>query len=253
MLELTPVQLAALAGWLPAERPGPLVASHVLVTGQGRAWADRWPAPRALLAETGGNYALAGDAAAFQPDDLAGLAGYIDAPAAFLPLLRAAHPGLVNWPRLIAALPAEADLAPEHFPLPAGASLRPLGPADEPALAGLSADLRWIANTWGGAAGLAGSGCAWGAFVAGRLASVAGSFFVGRAFEDIGVVSEPEFRGQGLSPACAAAVCRAVRARGRTPSWSTSSDNGASQRVAEKLGFARQRTDWLYVTAGEEL
>ncbi len=55
------------------------------------------------------------------------------------------------------------------------------------------------------------------------------------------------FRGRGLSPACAARVIADIRARGRTPSWSTSRDNTASRRVAEKLGFARHRDDVLYV------
>ena len=170
-------------------------------------------------------------------------------------LLRAACPGLVAWPRVIAALPAGADLDPARFaPLaPRGALVRPLQPADAEALAGLSDDLRWIGKTWGGLAGLASSGRAWGAFVAGRLASVAGTFFAGQEFEDIGVVTEPALRGQGLNTACAAGLCRDIRRRGGTPSWSTSADNPASQRVAEKLGFAWQRTDWLYVTASEVL
>ncbi len=40
---------------LPPERPGPLIAQHLLATGNGSSLADRWPAPRALLVETGGN------------------------------------------------------------------------------------------------------------------------------------------------------------------------------------------------------
>jgi predicted GNAT family acetyltransferase len=95
--------------------------------------------------------------------------------------------------------------------------------------------------------GLAASGFAWGAFVAGQLAAVACPFFVGERYEDIGVVTEPKFRGLGLSTACAHALCGDIRARERQPSWSTSPDNTASLRVAEKLGFAVQRYDLLYV------
>jgi len=80
---------------------------------------------------------------------------------------------------------------------------------------------------------------------------VAGTFFAGAQYEDIGVVTEPGFRRRGLNTACAAALCRDVRARGHTPSWSTSADNLASLRVAEKLGFVRHRSDVLIVTGVE--
>jgi predicted GNAT family acetyltransferase len=111
----------------------------------------------------------------------------------------------------------------------------------------LSPQSFWIAKTWGGPAGLAASGAAWGAFVDGRLVSVACTFFMGERYEEIGVVTEPEHRGQGLSVACTRALCLAIFARGRRPSWTTSPDNTASVRVAEKLGFRLDRHDWLYV------
>jgi len=60
-------------------------------------------------------------------------------------------------------------------------------------------------------------------------------------------VTEPQFRGGGLSTACAAALCEDIRARSHQPSWATSPDNLASIRVAEKLGFTLQRRDVLYV------
>ena len=66
-------------------------------------------------------------------------------------------------------------------------------------------------------------------------------------YEDIGVVTERDYRGQGLSAACAAALCDDIRARGRRPSWSTAPENHASLRVAEKLGFVVQRHDRLLV------
>jgi predicted GNAT family acetyltransferase len=70
---------------------------------------------------------------------------------------------------------------------------------------------------------------------------------VGAVYEDVGVATEPGFRGLGLSSACAAAVCRDVRRRGRLPSWTTSPDNTASLRVAAKLGFRHRRHDRLLV------
>src|SRR5918999_149202 len=65
-------QLAAARHLLPPERPGPMIAQHLLGTGNGSCLADRWPGPRALAVETGGNWALAGDPAAFDPAAVAG-------------------------------------------------------------------------------------------------------------------------------------------------------------------------------------
>ena len=107
--------------------------------------------------------------------------------------------------------------------------------------------MTWIAGTWDGGDGLAGSGHGWGAFVDGRLVSVASSFFVGQQYEDIGVATHAEHRGRGLAFACAAGLCADIVARGRVPSWSTSPDNHASLRVAEKLGFVLDREDRLLV------
>jgi RimJ/RimL family protein N-acetyltransferase len=77
------------------------------------------------------------------------------------------------------------------------------------------------------------------------LTDIAGNYAL--AYEDIGVVTEPEWRGRGLSLACAGALCENIQGRGRRPSWSTAPENTANVRVAEKLGFAVQRRDCLYV------
>jgi predicted GNAT family acetyltransferase len=131
--------------------------------------------------------------------------------------------------------------------VPSGVTVRRLEAADIDHLRGLAPDLVWICNTWGGPAGLASSGYAWGAFVDGKLASLAGTFLVGDELEDIGVVTESAYRGRGLAVLCAAALCRDVKERGRKSSWTTSTDNPASIRVAEKLGFNFHNEDILYV------
>ncbi|HJZ49449.1 MAG TPA: GNAT family N-acetyltransferase [Roseiflexaceae bacterium] len=82
----------------------------------------------------------------------------------------------------------------------------------------------------------------------GQYLAVACSFFVGRLYEEIGVVTEAAYRGQGLSVACADALCQDIERRGKQASWSTSPDNRASIRVAEKLGFRFEREDRLYVS-----
>ena len=245
LVRLTREQLAAAARLLPPERPGPMVARHVLATGHGSCLADRWPGPRALLVESGGNWALAGDPGALDPAAVRGrIVGFVETPGAFEPLLRAAARQLREWPRVIFTLEGAAGPPPEHR---GRLRLRRLGPGDAGPLAGLGSETDWIANTWGGPGGLAASGTGWGAFDGRRLAAVACPFFVGEGYEDLGVATEPEFRGLGLSTACAAAVCQDVRRRGRVPSWTTSPDNTASLRVAAKLGFRLQRHDRLLV------
>jgi predicted GNAT family acetyltransferase len=76
--------------------------------------------------------------------------------------------------------------------------------------------------------------------------AVATAFFVGTQHEDIGVVTEPGYRGRGLSTSCAAAVIADVRARGRRPTWTTSPENTGSRAVAARLGFVHARADVLY-------
>jgi RimJ/RimL family protein N-acetyltransferase len=124
--------------------------------------------------------------------------------------------------------------------------VRPLAEADAPALDAMDATIAWISETWGGSAGLAASGYAVAAVAGGRVLSVACSFFVGRGYEDIGVVTEPDARGRGLSTACAAALAADIRRRGKQPSWTTSPDNAASRGVAARLGFVLEREDVLY-------
>jgi GNAT superfamily N-acetyltransferase len=227
-----------------------MIAQHVLGTGNGTCLADRWPRPRALLVETGGNWTLAGDPAALAPAAVRGrVAGFVEAPAAFEPLLRAAVRELHEWPRVVFTLEAGAAGPPpgQRGRRRPGLQVRRLGPGDAGALAALGEETSWIASTWGGPRGLAASGTGWGAFDGRRLAAVACPFFVGAGYEDLGVATEPQFRGLGLSGACAAAVCQDVRRRGRVPSWTTSPDNTASLRVAAKLGFRLQRHDRLLV------
>jgi RimJ/RimL family protein N-acetyltransferase len=238
---LTPDQFATLRGWFVPERPGPLVGLHVLNTGHGTCYADRWPDPRAILVDSGANLALHGAVDALSPADLRGkVRGFVDAPPAWEPLLRTAFSNVTVWPRVILELPSAVAFEPT-------ACVRRLTADDTPLVAALSPDAAWITRTWDGAAALASSGYAWGAIVQDRLVSVAVSFFVASGYEDLGVVTEPAFRRQGLSAACAAALCADIQSRGRRPSWTTSPDNTGSLAVAHKLGFVHVRDDRLYV------
>jgi RimJ/RimL family protein N-acetyltransferase len=243
MIQLTLQQTTSLKNWFLPDRPGPLIGLHVIHTGYGNCWVDRWPNPRAVLVETAGNYSLAGQPEVVSPADLQPhIFGFVEAPEPFVPLLRAAFPDLIVWDRVISELPGQPQ-----FSRPDDYLIRRLGPADVAHLKELGQETDWLSKTWNGPADLAASGTAWGAFAANQLVSVACPFFVGEGYEDIGVVTEPGYRGLGLSAACAGVVCQDILGRGRRPSWSTSPDNLASLRVAEKLGFSFQRYDYLYV------
>lgn len=245
MIELAAAQRETLRAWFKPERPGPLIGLHLLNTQHGRFFVDGWPGPRAVLAEAADNFALRGDPHRLALDELQGVVrGFVEAEAAWLPRLRAIDPDLIEWPRVVYALDA-----PRRVRRPRRAQVRLLKVSDTAALAGLSPETAWVCKTWGGAAGMAASGRAWGAWRDGRLASVACVFFQGDEYEDLGVATEPADRGLGLSTACAARLCVDILRRGRRPSWNTSLDNPASQRVAEKLGFQRVREDCLYVVA----
>lgn len=228
------VPAAAVAALFAPERPGPMIHPHIAATGVGHCRAEREVEPRtALAALPGGNVACRGE-----PVVVPGLSGLVEAPPAWVPALREAAEVAV-WDRIIAVLPDAADPAPRH-------PVRRLVDADASALEALDPSIAWISETWGGHAGLAASEKAWVAVADGRVVAVAAAFFVGRAYEDVGVVTEPGYRGRGLGTACAAAVVADIRARGRRPSWTTSPDNAGSRGIAARLGFVHARDDVLY-------
>jgi GNAT superfamily N-acetyltransferase len=233
-MSLQEVPAAAVAALFAPERPGPLIQQHIATSGVGRCRADRRRHPRTAVAELpGGNVACRGE-----PVAVPGLRGLVEAPPQWRPALESVAPVAV-WDRIIAVLPDGARPRPRH-------AVRRLGPADVAGLEALDPSMSWISETWGGPAGLAAAGTAWGAFDDERLVSVAASFFVGTAHEDIGVVTDPGHRGRGLSTACCAALVADIRARGHRPTWTTSPDNAGSRAVAARLGFAHERDDVLY-------
>jgi GNAT superfamily N-acetyltransferase len=234
--------------WLLPERPGPLVGLHIISSGYGTALADRWPDPRSLLVETGGNYSLSGDPGVLDSGELrAHIKGFVETEPGFLTPLKEAFPELQEWQRVIFTQSQSIS----HSQITQG-KLNRLSLADAKALSKISEESAWIWNTWGGPEELASSGFSWGVYVERRLVSVACTFFLGERFEDVGVVTDPVYRNQGFSSACAGALCRDIHARGRIPSWTTSPDNTASLGVARRLGFTLQREDVLYV-AGVEI
>ncbi len=243
MIRLGPDQAVAVRHWFLPERPGPLVGLHILNTGHGAVYADRWPDPGALLAHCAGNIALYGDPAALDPGEMRRLlVGLVEARDSFLAPLRAALPHLRVWPRVMLRWSPDVPGPPL-----AGHPVRRITAADVALLDQLSGDVNWILKTWDGAVGMADSGRAWIAEMDGRIVSLACSFFVGDRYEEVGVVTEPAWRRRGLAGSCASALCRDIRLAGKTPTWTTSPDNHASMRLAQKLGFEQVRRDRLYV------
>jgi GNAT superfamily N-acetyltransferase len=244
MIEQSLADTTVLRTMFTAEQPhAEAAAGHLAGTGHGRWWLDRPDDPRAVAVEVAGNWLLRGDPDALPAHRLRGLVkGFVDAPAEFEPTLRAAAERITTWERIYFVLDGEV-VAP---PTPDGAEIRQLRADDAGAIAGLCDSLAWITRTWGGPAGLAANRLAWGAFVDGALVSMACTFFLGFRHEELAVVTEPHARRRGLSTACAAGLCEDIRARGRRPSWSTSTANAASRGTAERLGFHAVREGLLY-------
>jgi RimJ/RimL family protein N-acetyltransferase len=63
------------------------------------------------------------------------------------------------------------------------------------------------------------------------------SFAAGAMYADIGVYVAERYRRQGIATGAAAVAIRAVQATGLIPVWGAGSENVASLRVANRLGF----------------
>ena len=188
MIQLDREQTATLKSWFLPERPGRLLGLHAIKTGHGSCQVDRWPDPRALIINIGFDYFLAGESRTFERANLQRIAGWVDvADETLARVLREARP----LPTLDDRLVLELLDKPDYRTAPAveRCVIRPLLPDDTIHLERLTPQISWINNSWGGPAGLASSGDSWGAFVNGRLVSVACRAYVGKQYEDLGVVT----------------------------------------------------------------
>jgi RimJ/RimL family protein N-acetyltransferase len=77
---------------------------------------------------------------------------------------------------------------------------------------------------------------AWGCFAGGQPVSV-GSAYRRNGFMDYGVLTEPEFRGQGLARQVVCALADDTLERGLIPQYRCNRVNKPSRRVAEAAGF----------------
>jgi predicted GNAT family acetyltransferase len=245
LIQLSPDQLAALRLKFLPERQH-YISWHILNTGNGQCYVDRWPDPRVILSKIGILCSLNGDPSALALADLREhLTGSVHTTSDFLPAIQALYQEVRGAEGVMLEL-----LESPTFRAPPAADLRRLTVGDCAALGALPPELAWIGNTWGVPTGLAASGFPWGAFVDGKLASLAATFLVGSALEDVGIVTLDAYRGRGLATACAGALCLHIQARGHWASWNTAADNRASLRVAEKLGFQIIGPDVLHFLGG---
>ncbi|MFG2755220.1 GNAT family N-acetyltransferase [Streptomyces wuyuanensis] len=162
---------------------------------------DRPDKPRVLAAACADHLLLRGDPGALVPDGPARFADrYVEAPARFWPALGSAFERVVPWERMTYVHQAQAPVSVPRTPR--GVTVRQLTPEDAQALARLRSEHAWIHASRGGPAGLAASGHGWAAFAKGRILSVACTYFLGSAYEDIAVVTVPDRRRERLAPAC---------------------------------------------------
>jgi hypothetical protein len=111
------------------------------------------------------------------------------------------------------------------FPLPANAQL-------PPALAG---ELAWARTR----------GPIWTAYVDGEPASFAYAPWRSALYFDVSVDTLAGSRQLGLATIVAAAMIRDERSRGREPVWGADEGNGASLRLAKRLGFEPVDEIWV--------
>lgn len=248
MIEISSQRLPALIRRFPTGSPGPgALAEHVLTTGNGRWWADRPSRPRALAVTCADHVLLRGDPGALTPEALARFADrYVETPARFRPALGSAFERVVPRERMLYVHQPQAPVSVPRTPR--GVTVRRLMPEDVPALADLHSEDAWIHASWGGPAGLAAAGHGWAAFARGRILSVACTYFLGSAYEDVAVVTVPDRRRERLALACVAGLTADIRARGHAASWCCSRDNRPGRLLAWTAGFRLTREYVHHVT-----
>lgn len=94
-----------------------------------------------------------------------------------------------------------------------------------------------VGAAYGSPQALLAEGYVAGAVVGGELVARAHTSCQSPLYADVAVATAPDWRGKGLASAAASLVCARVQESGRTPVWSTTLDNLASQRIAQMLGF----------------
>jgi len=127
--------------------------------------------------------------------------------------------------------------------------VRRLTAADVPMMEAATEALGMEGWRFGSAAALIRESVAAGAVVDGELVAVGFAGYASDRHAEVGIVTREDHRNRGLSTAAAALVFAELVRSGKTPVWSTSEENVASQRVAAKLGFV-ETSRRVYVNRG---
>ncbi len=86
------------------------------------------------------------------------------------------------------------------------------------------------------------------------LVSLAYTFAISERHADIGVVTHPQWQGQGLATAVTSLVAQAIQEHNRIPVWSCGGTNLASLRTAARVGFEEvSRRVYLIPELGEDV
>jgi hypothetical protein len=245
MSEIPVVELDAARGMVLAdalpETPETVMTVHFLRRGLARAVVAGDPAqPAAVVVQA---HALPEEPTVHGDDPgailsaLSRLQGweYINAAASVAPALAEAVKGATGYaPELIGEVYYVLDRP--VVPIPHRA-VRRLGPADLPLVEPEVEDLGNIGWRFGDSDTLLRDGFVAGAVVDGRLVAAAYTSAKGERYAEVGVATYEPWRGRGFAHAAAALVCADIQHAGLIPVWSTAEENGASRRVAAKLGF----------------
>ncbi len=79
-----------------------------------------------------------------------------------------------------------------------------------------------------------------------KVVAEAHGAWIGNGLCEIGVITHPDFRGQGFSPILTRQMLQECKIRNLTPVWSCDCKNIASRKVAAKAGFQeRYQYAWL--------
>lgn len=255
--ELTPEQWIALPSLFASIENSLMVRSMAAGNTPGRAWADDPLRPRLALAWDLLDWAfLAGqpspDAAEetvslFSEDifpsarsqGIDGIAIFYDPPE-WEHLLAGAFPEQWTWRRKeVARFSLESPDPDDGSALPPGFVLQRidgelLGRGD---LANLDDLKGWVSSFWHSAEDFLHSGYGYAALNNTAAASWCLVVFTDGHEDELAVATAPEFRGQRLGTAVAAACLKYGVSQQRKPAWHCWADNYPSLAIAKKIGF----------------
>ncbi len=102
----------------------------------------------------------------------------------------------------------------------------------------------WIFDIWDGPEGFAERSFGFAVLSAGRPIAFTAACAIGGGEAEVEVGTARAWRQRGLATVTCLAFMAECRARGLTPTWTTSSDNSASIALAKRLGYTATEEVW---------